>query len=124
MTGTTESDSLYIAMASPAALFARDYLEVCQRHRYVVRKSNLEFCEPCDVLDDEIALAVRTLVESGDSLTGLEHECATLLVNRTYLPSYALEAVLRLLGEARCRELVSPEDFEWFFSPLHQHKLY
>ncbi|MCL4670378.1 hypothetical protein LV484_26630 [Burkholderia pseudomallei] len=107
---------------SPAVLFIKDYLAVCKRHRYVVSKSNLEFCEPCDELDDEVALAVRMLVESGCSLAGMETECAALLANRTYLPSYALEAVMRLLGQATCRELVSVEDYGWFFSQLDQHE--
>jgi hypothetical protein len=107
---------------SPAVLFIKDYLAVCKRHGYVMSKSNLEFCEPCDELDDEVALAVRMLVESGDSLAGMETECAALLANRTYLPFYALAAVMRLLGEAKCRELVSDKDFGWFFSQLDQHQ--
>jgi hypothetical protein len=121
MTAATSPSTLPKVTPSPAVLFIKEYLAVCKRHGYVVSKSNLEFCEPRDELDDEVALAVRTLVESGDSLTGLERECETLLANRTYLPSYALEAVIRLLGEAKCRELMPALDYGWFFSELDQH---
>lgn len=121
VTATTSPSSIPKASPSPAALFIKDYLAVCKKHGYVVRKSNLEFCEPCDELDDEVALAVRMLVESGDGLAGMETECAALLANRTYLPFYALAAVMRLLGEAKCRELVSTQDYGWFFSQLDQH---
>ncbi|RQR34814.1 hypothetical protein [Burkholderia sp. Bp9142] len=122
MTATTSPSTFLKVTPSPAVLFIKDYLAVCKTHGYVVSKSNLEFCEPCDELDDEVALAVRMLVESRDSLAGMETECAALLANRTYLPFYALAAVMRLLGEAKCRELVSTQDYGWFFSQLDQHQ--
>lgn len=121
MTDTTESEPLRATTASPAVRFIKDYLATCKKHQYIVSKSRLEFCEVSDELDDEVALAVRALVESGDSLVGMEAECAALLSTRTYLPSYALDAVVRLLGEARCRELVPPEDFVWYFSEPDRH---
>ncbi|TDG05099.1 hypothetical protein E1N52_27070 [Paraburkholderia guartelaensis] len=116
MTDNTESEPLRATTASPAVRFIRDYLAICKKHQYIVSKSRLEFCEPSNELDDEVALAVRALVESGDSLAGMEAECAALLARRTYLPSYALDAVVRLLGGAKCRALVSPEEVEWYFS--------
>lgn len=111
MTATTSLLTFPRVTPSAAALFIKDYLAVCKRHGYVVSKSNLEFCEPCDDLDDEVALAVGTLVECGDSLAGMEGECAMLLANRAYLPSYALEAVMRLLGQPKCRELLLAQDY-------------
>lgn len=120
MTDTTEYEPLRATTASSSVRFIKDYLAICRKHQHIVCKSRLEFCEASDELDDEVALAVRALVESGDSLAGLEVECAALLARRTYLPSYALDAVVRLLGEAKCRELLSPEDFGWYFSRSDQ----
>lgn len=108
--------------SSPAVLFIRDYLAICEKHGYVIRKTPLDFYEACDDVDDERAVALCALAESGESLIGLEHVCATLLANRAYLPSHTLAAIMRLFGETKCRELVSLEDFDWFFAHIAQDR--
>lgn len=120
MTAAGSPSTLPIATPSPAAVFVRDYLALCRKYQFIVSRTKLGFCEPCDELDDEVALAVRALVECGDSLIGMEDECAGMLANQTYVPDHVLAAVMRLLGESKCRELVSAADAAWFFGPLNQ----